>query len=205
MDGNPRPGTWSETPTLRGPHVFLEPMAMDHVAALAAAASDGELWKLRFTSVPDPEEAPSYVASALAARDAGEALPFVVRDAGGTIVGSTRYYRIDPTVPRLAIGYTWYARRVQRTALNTGAKRLLLAHAFEAMGCICVAFETSVANLASRRAIARLGARQEGILRNHLRHRDGSVRDTVCFSITDAEWPAVRDRLDGFLAGHGHD
>jgi RimJ/RimL family protein N-acetyltransferase len=195
-----RSTAWREAPTLRGRHVSLEPLAMDHVDALSAAAADGALWELHYTTVPRPEETATYVATAMRARDAGEGMPFVVRDADGAVVGSTRYYRLDPGTPRLLIGYTWYARRVQRTALNSEAKRLLLAHAFEALGCIGVGFETSIANLASRKAIARLGAVQEGILRNHLRHKDGSVRDTVCFSITDAEWRDVRAKLDGFLA-----
>jgi len=118
-----------------------------------------------------------------------------VKDAQGAVVGSTRYYAVDPRTPRLTIGYTWYAKRVQRTGLNTGATLLLLTHAFEALGCLAVAFETSWYNQASRAAIARLGAKQDGVLRNHLRHADGTVRDTVVFSIVQAEWPAVKRHL----------
>jgi N-acetyltransferase len=203
MDGRASPVPWRAPPQLHGRHASLEPLARGHVDDLRRAATDGRLWELQYTSVPGPAETEAYIEAALAAQAAGEALAFAVHDAGGDVVGSTRYYRLEPEVPRLAIGYTWYARRVQRTALNTQLKRLLLGHAFETMGCIAVAFETSAANHASRAAIARLGAHQDGILRNHMRHRDGSVRDTVCFSITDAEWPQVRSRLDAMLEAHG--
>jgi RimJ/RimL family protein N-acetyltransferase len=128
---------------------------------------------------------------------------FSVRDAAGDLVGTTRYYDLDLTVPRLSIGYTWYAQRAQRTGLNTEAKLLLLAHAFETLGCIAVAFETSLFNHASRTAITRLGAKQDGVLRNHKRHADGSIRDTVVFSIIDSEWEAVKRNLLGRLAEHG--
>jgi RimJ/RimL family protein N-acetyltransferase len=132
----------------------------------------------------------------------GRILPFVVRDAAGDIVGSTRFYDLEPTVPRVSIGYTWYAPRVQRTGLNTEAKLLLLTHAFETLGCISVVFETSWFNQRSRAAIARLGAKQDGVLRNHRRHADGSPRDTVIFSILDNEWPAVKRNLLSRLAQH---
>jgi RimJ/RimL family protein N-acetyltransferase len=143
-----------------------------------------------------------YIAEALAQQARGAAMAFAVRDADGGIVGSTRYYDIDRGVPRLSIGYTWLAQRAQRTGINTEAKTLLLGHAFEAMGCIAVVLETSWFNHASRAAIARLGARQDGVLRNHRRHADGSVRDTVVFSILDTEWPAVRSHLQWRLARH---
>ena len=188
---------------LRGRHVSLEPLDPGHSGALGEAAADGELWQRWYTSVPRSEAVDDYIATALAAQAAGSVLAFAVRDASGTIVGTTRYYDIDRSVPRLSIGYTWYAQRVHRTGLNTEAKLLLLAHAFEVLGCIAVGFETSWFNHASRAAIARLGAKQDGILRSHRRHADGSVRDTVVFSILDNEWPAVRAHLQSKLSAHG--
>ena len=186
-------------PMLSGRHVTLLPLQAQHADALGRAAADGELWSLVYTSVPAPGEEGAYVADALAARDRGEAMPFVVLDAQGEVVGATRYYDIDRGVPNLHIGYTWYAGCVQRTALNTEAKRLLLAHAFEALGCESVALETSHLNTRSQAAIERLGAKRDGILRAHMRHRDGSLRDTYRYSILRAEWPAVAARLDGLL------
>jgi RimJ/RimL family protein N-acetyltransferase len=195
---------WSSVPVLRGRHVALEPLRMAHAEGLRAAASDGRLWELQFTNVPTPDEVDGWLEAALAKQAAGEQLAFVVRDAGGRVVGSTRYYELLPETPRLCIGYTWYARSVQRTGLNTEAKLLLLGHAFEALGCASVGFHTSTLNLASRAAIARLGAREEGILRQHLRHRDGSLRDSVCFSILDSEWPVVQAGLWAKLEAHAH-
>lgn len=192
------------TPTLAGRHVRLAPLEAAHADALRAAAADGALWTIAYTSVPGPEAGAmeAYIATALAQRDAGVAAPFVVQDAHGRVVGSTRFYDIDVAVPRAKIGYTWYAAGAQRTGLNTEAKRLLLAHAFDAMGCACVALETSHLNLRSQAAIARLGAHRDGVLRAHQRHKDGSLRDTVVFSILAGEWAAVRDRLDGLLQEH---
>jgi len=195
---------WAIAPVLHGRHVALEPLRMAHAEGLRAAASDGRLWELQFTNVPTPDEVDGWLEAALAKQAAGEQLAFVVRDAGGRVVGSTRYYELLPETPRLCIGYTWYARSVQRTGLNTEAKLLLLAHAFEALGCASVGFHTSTLNLASRAAIARLGAREEGILRQHLRHRDGSLRDSVCFSILDSEWPVVQAGLRAKLEAHAH-
>ena len=189
--------------TLRGEHVSLEPLDARHAQALGEAAADGALWERWYTSVPRPEAVDGYIAAALAAQSAGTVNALAVRDASGAIVGTTRYYDIDPSVPRLSIGYTWYAQRVHRTGLNTEAKLLLLGHAFDTLGCIAVAFETSWFNHASRTAIARLGAKQDGVLRNHRRHADGSVRDTVVFSILDNEWPAVRAHLQSRLTAHG--
>jgi N-acetyltransferase len=201
---NNTPDPWGAPIVLRGQHVALEPLRQGHAEGLAAAAADGELWKLWYTSVPPPGAMEDYVASALAMQQAGVAQqPFVVRDGSGEIVGTTRYYDMDAAVPRLSIGYTWYARRVQRTALNTQAKLLLLGHAFEVLGCVAVALETSWFNHASRTAIARLGAKQDGVLRGHKRHADGSVRDTVVFSVVAGEWPAVRRNLLARLAGNG--
>lgn len=191
---------WSTVPTLGGRHVRLEPLQPSHANGLRAAAADDQLWTLGYTSVPSPGAVESYIDAALAMQAEGRCLPFAVRDALGDIVGSTRCYDLAPPTPRLQIGYTWYAQRAQRTALNTEAKLLLLTHAFEALGCIAVGFETSTHNRASRAAIARLGARQDGILRHHMRHADGSVRDTVAFSIIDAEWPQLKRRLQDRLA-----
>lgn len=190
---------WTTVPTLAGRHVRLEPLGIEHAQALGQAASDGELWTLAFTSAPHPDEAIAYVTKALSMHDAGDALPFVVRDATGGIVGSTRFYHLDPTVPRVHIGYTWYAQRVQRTALNTDAKRLLLSYAFDTLGCEAVAFETGHLNHRSQTAIERLGAKRDGVLRAHMRQRDGSLRDTWVYSIVAEEWPQVNARLGAWL------
>lgn len=190
---------WTTVPTLTGRHVRLEPLVPGHAAALGHASEEGALWALPYTFVPRADEARAYVEKALGMQAAGAALPFAVLDAYGEVVGSTRFYHLDREVPRATIGYTWYAARVQRTALNTEAKRLLLAHAFDELDCAAVAFETSHLNLRSQAAIERLGARRDGVLRAHLRHRDGSLRDTHVFSILATEWPAVRERLDARL------
>ena len=190
---------WS-TPVLRGTHVVLEPLTPVHAEGLRDACADGRLWDLWYTNVPRPQEIDAYIDAALAMQAAGKALVFAVRDAQGAVVGTTRYYDLDPATPRLQIGYTWYASRVQRTGLNTEAKLLLLGHAFETLRCAAVGLQTSWFNHASRTAIARLGAKQEGITRNHVRHKDGTLRDTVNFSIIDAEWPAVKFNLQARLA-----
>ena len=185
-----------EPVTLRGERATLEPLAREHVGALREAARDGELWRLWFTSVPSPDGVDAYVDTALSWRETREAMPFVVREnAGGDIVGCTRYFNVEAPHRRLEIGYTWYAKRVQRTAVNTECKLLLLSHAFEALRCIAVEFRTSWFNIRSRAAIARLGARQDGVLRNHQITPDGVYRDTVVFSILDSEWPAVKRNL----------
>jgi RimJ/RimL family protein N-acetyltransferase len=191
---------WREVPTLSGRYVRLEPLAREHADGLRAAAADGELWKLWFTSIPGPDSTESYIETALQLQSEGRALPFVVRDADGVIVGSTRYGNVEAAHRRVEIGWTWYAQRVQRTALNTEAKRLLLTHAFERMNCIAVEFRTHWHNQRSRAAIARLGAKQDGVLRNHMLMPDGGVRDTVVFSIIATEWPVVRQGLDFRLA-----
>jgi RimJ/RimL family protein N-acetyltransferase len=193
---------WSIPPILEGDHVTLEPLQPEHGEALLSAAADGELWNLWFTSVPGPETVRSYIAKAIADREAGTAMPFLVRDASGEPVGSTRYFRMDPEIPSLEIGYTWYAQRVQRTALNTEAKRLLLGHAFDAMACTVVELRTHVMNTRSRAAILRLGAHFDGILRRQMRMPDGHLRDTAVYSILDVEWPDVRRNLD-FRLEHG--
>ncbi len=182
---------------LHDEYVVLEPLTPEHAPALEPAAADGELWNLAVTSVPPPGQAGDYVAKALQGQREGHMLPFAVREArGGDIVGSTRYYEIDAAVPRLAIGYTWYAKRWQKSHLNTACKRLLLEHAFETLGCAAVAFHTDVLNEDSQRAIERLGAQREGVLRAHRRRTDGSLRDTVCFSILAEEWGNVANWLD---------
>src|SRR6476469_1797841 len=193
---------WATPVTLRGQHVLLEPLSAAHADGLRAATQDGSLWQRWYTNVPAPEAVDAHIASALAMQDESKALAFAVRDASGDVVGATRYYDLDPGVPRASIGYTWYAGRAQRTGLNTEAKLLLLEHAFEALGCVAVAFEASWFNQASRNAIARLGAHQDGVLRSHKRHADGSIRDTVVFSIIASEWPAVKTNLMARLGAH---
>jgi RimJ/RimL family protein N-acetyltransferase len=193
---------WTAAPTLRGKHVTLEALTPAHAAGLRDAVEDGRLYELWYTSVPEARDVETYIDGALAKQAKGEQLCFAVRDAQGRVVGTTRYYELTPDVPRLQIGYTWYAASVQRTGLNTEAKLLLLSHAFETMRCVSVGLQTSYFNLASRAAIARLGAKEEGITRNHTRHRDGTVRDTVNFSIIDGEWPAVKQNLKARLERH---
>ncbi|HEY3520781.1 MAG TPA: GNAT family protein [Rhodanobacteraceae bacterium] len=183
--------------TLQDEHVALEPLSLDHVDALERAAADGELWKLWFTSVPAPGGMRAYVETALAAQAGGNALPFAVRDKrDGTIVGSTRFFDFEPKLPRVEIGYTWYAGSRQRSCVNSACKHLLLAHAFEVLNCVAVQFSTDRYNHASQRAIERLGALRDGILRAHRLRVDGSVRDSVVYSIVAAEWPDVRRLLD---------
>ncbi len=193
---------WNTVPTLRGQHVTLQPLQLEHVPGLRAALEGSGLDQLWYTQVPSPERAEAYVQAALQAQAEGKVLPFVICDAAGDIIGSTRFYDMDASVPRLSLGYTWYTPRVQRTGANTEAKLLLLQHAFEAMGCISVVLETSWFNVTSRTAIARLGAKQDGVLRNHKRHADGTPRDTVIFSIIDAEWQGVKRHLQYRLDSH---
>lgn len=190
---------WTKVPSLRGSHAMLEPMTREHVAGLQAAAADGKLWKLWYTSVPAPEDTLAYVEAALADHAIGRGLPFVVCDADGQVVGSTRFARMSSRHRRVEIGWTWYARRVQRSAINTEAKLLLLTHAFEVMDCACVQFRSNWFNHASRAAITRMGAKQDGVLRNHQLMPDGSHRDTVVFSIIATEWPAVKANLQWLL------
>jgi RimJ/RimL family protein N-acetyltransferase len=188
-----------EPVTLKGRYATLEPLARAHAADLQRAAVDGALWQLWYTSVPAPDQAEAYVAAALKMREDLGALPFAVRDnATDEVVGCTRYFNVDALHRRLEIGHTWYAARAQRTAINTECKLLLLTHAFEELRCIAVEFRTHWFNRASRDAIARLGAKQDGVLRNHQISADGSYRDTVVFSIIESEWPAVKRHI-GFL------
>ncbi len=191
------------TPTLTGRHVTLVPLAREHVPGLRAVLADPGLGDLWFTNTPTVETVDDYVDKALAVAQSGTVFPFAVLDSDGNVVGSTRLYGYEPEVPKILIGYTWYAPRVQRTAVNTEAKLLLLHHAFDTLGCIGVAFETSAHNQRSRAAIARLGAKQDGILRHHKRHADGSPRDTVYFSIINGEWPQIERDLSAKLAQRG--
>lgn len=185
-----------EALTLEGEQVRLEPLATAHAQGLSEAIQDGELHRLWYTIVPSPEQVPAWIEASLQAQQTGKAVPFAVRRRrDGRIVGSTRYMNIEPTQRRLEIGTTFYAASVQRSGLNTECKRLLLSHAFEALRCIAVEFRTHWFNHRSREAIARLGAKQDGVLRKHQQLADGSFRDTVVFSITDDEWPAVRNHL----------
>lgn len=171
------------------------PLAPAHGPALAEAVRDGELWKLWYTSVPSPERMGAEIERRLGLQGQGSMLPFAVLDAGGTPVGMTTYMNVDAASKRLEIGSTWYARRVQRTALNTECKLMLLRHAFDTLDCIAVEFRTHRFNAQSRRGIERLGAQLDGILRSHQRMADGTLRDTVVYSITAAEWPTVRAHL----------
>jgi RimJ/RimL family protein N-acetyltransferase len=190
-----------EPVTLESPLVRLEPLGIDHVGDLEAAARDGELWNLRVTSVPEPGETQTYVHAALQGLEAGHMLPFVVRDlASSKVVGSTRYHDIVMPVERLEIGYTWYGESVQRTHVNTSCKLLLMTHAFEVLGARLVGWRTDNYNFASQRAIERLGARKDGVLRHHALRRDGTVRDTVMYSLAAGEWPEVKAHLQYQLA-----
>lgn len=188
---------WIKPVTLQGEYASLEPLAIEHVNDLAEAAKDGELWNLWYTGIPSPETAEPYVNDALKMYDDRTAMPFVIREKeGGNIIGSTRFCHIDELNQRAEIGYTWYAKSYQRTAINTECKLMLLTHAFEQLNAIAVEFNTHWHNQASRRAIERLGAKQDGVLRNHQKMADGSYRDTVVFSIIANEWLAVKKGLE---------
>ena len=190
--------------TLEGHGVRLEPLTAAHEDDLAAAVADGRLWELWFTTVPEPERVGAYIADALAGQRTGHMLPWAVRELGtGAIVGTTRYHDIVAPIDRVEIGYTWYAARWQRSHVNTACKLLLLTHAFEALGCQVVGLRTDRFNLASQRAIEGLGAHKDGVLRHHQARRDGTVRDSVMYSILAAEWPDVRRHLGWRLARHG--
>jgi N-acetyltransferase len=183
--------------TLEGHGVRLEPLTQEHHDALVAAAADGRLWDLWFTTVPEPHQTADYVADALAGQRAGHMLPWVVRDlATDSIVGSTRYHDITTSADRLEIGYTWYAASRQRSHVNSACKLLLMTHAFDTLGCQVVGFRTDNFNFRSQRAIEALGAKKDGVLRHHFRRRDGSVRDSVMYSVLLSEWPAVRRNLE---------
>jgi RimJ/RimL family protein N-acetyltransferase len=187
--------------TLARDPVRLVPLGPEHETGLAAAAADGELWKIRVTSVPEPGATRGYIEAALQMQTQGTRVPFVVLDsATGQVIGSTSFHDIVPAVQRLEIGYTWYAASRQRSAVNTTVKLLLMQHAFDTLGAQLVGWRTDNFNFASQRAIERLGARKDGVLRHHGLRRDGTVRDTVMYSLTAAEWPEVRAHLEYQLA-----
>jgi RimJ/RimL family protein N-acetyltransferase len=191
---------WTTTPVLEGQHVRLRPLERTDGPAIVAAADDGRLWDLFYTSIPSAETIEAYLDAADADRAAGRALPFVVVErASERVVGATRYMRMHKADRRLEIGGTFYAQSVQRTAVNTECKLLLLRHAFEAMGCQCVQFRTDHFNQPSQRAIERLGAKRDGVLRGHRIMADGRVRDTVVYSILTHEWEGVRQNLESRL------
>jgi len=187
---------WPPEVTLEGTYATLVPLRAEHADALAEAVKDGELWRLWYTSVPAPDEMAAAIAERIAWREQGGWSPFtVIERATGEPIGMTNYMRIDPKTPRMEIGGTWYRRLVQRTPINTECKLMLLRHAFEALDCASMEFRTHAMNHQSRRAIERLGAKLDGILRNETRTRDGNLRDTCCYSIVVGEWPTVRTHL----------
>jgi N-acetyltransferase len=176
--------------------IRLEPLTLSHEAGLSEAAADGELWNLRITSVPAPGEARAYIDTALAMREASERFAFAVIDeASGNVLGSTSYHDILPAVKRVEIGYTWYAQRMQRSHVNTTCKLLMMGHAFDTLGCRTVGWRTDNFNFASQQAIERLGAHKDGVIRGHALRRDGTIRDTVMYSMTAGEWPEAKARL----------
>ena len=184
--------------------VRLEPLALSHEDGLRAAAADGQLWTIRVSSVPEPRETRAYIETALRMHGEGTRLAFaVIDDASGTVLGSTSYHDIVPALRRVEIGYTWYRRSVQRTHVNTTCKLLMMGHAFDALGCAVVGWRTDNYNFASQRAIERLGARRDGVIRHHALRRDGTVRDTVMYSMTAGEWPEARAQLLYLRARHG--
>ena len=185
-----------EPVTLEGYGLRVLPLALEHEQGLQAAAADGALWTIRVTSVPEPENTRQYIEDALAMRDAGNRFAFVVQDAAsGKVLGCSSYHDILPAVKRVEIGYTWYAQSVQRTHVNTACKLLLMTHAFETLGCHVVGWRTDNFNFASQAAIERLGARKDGVIRGHALRRDGTIRDTVMYSLRAGEWPEVRAQL----------
>jgi N-acetyltransferase len=192
--------SWPDPVELRAARASLVPLRADHADALADAVRDGELWKLWYTAVPSPDRMAAEIARRLALQAQGSMLPFTVLDAAGVPVGMTTYMNIDAVHRRVEIGSTWYARRVQRSAVNTECKLMLLGHAFDALGCIAVEFRTHRFNTQSRRGIERLGAQLDGILRAHQRSADGTLRDTCVYSVVAAEWPTVRSHLRWQLA-----
>jgi RimJ/RimL family protein N-acetyltransferase len=185
-----------EPVTLTARGIALVPLALSHETGLRLAAADGELWKVRVTSVPEPEQTRDYIDTALAMRDAGNRFAFAVTDvATGTVLGCTSFHDIVPAVKRVEIGWTWYAKSSQRTAVNTTCKLLMLTHAFEVLGCHVVGWRTDNFNFASQNAIERLGAKKDGVLRGHALRRDGTIRDTVMYSLAQGEWPEVKAQL----------
>ncbi len=185
-----------ETVTLTDRGITLVPLSFDHEAGLRAAAADGELWNIRVTSVPEPENTRKYIEDALAMREAGNRFAFAVTESTtGRVLGSSSYHDILPAVKRVEIGYTWYAKSAQRSHVNTTCKLLLMTHAFETLGCAVVGWRTDNFNFASQAAIERLGAKKDGVIRGHALRRDGTIRDTVMYSLKQGEWPEVRAQL----------
>jgi len=192
-----------ESVTLRSRGLRLEPLALAHAAGLAAAAADGELWTIRVTSVPEPQDTRAYIETALAAREAGTRFAFAVIDERDDhVLGTTSFHDILPAVKRVEIGYTFYARSVHRTHVNTTCKLMMMGHAFDTLGCAVVGWRTDNFNFASQRAIERLGARKDGVIRGHALRRDGTVRDTVMYSLRAGEWPEARAQLLYLLQLH---
>jgi len=185
-----------EPVTLSSRGVELVPLSLEHEAGLRAAAADGELWNIRVTSVPEPEQTRKYIEDALSMREAGNRFAFaVIESATGKVLGSSSYHDIVPAIKRVEIGYTWYAKSVQRSHVNSTCKLLLMTHAFEALGCHVVGWRTDNFNFASQAAIERLGAKKDGVLRGHALRRDGTIRDTVMYSLRSGEWPEVKAQL----------
>jgi RimJ/RimL family protein N-acetyltransferase len=181
---------------LRANGIALVPLALDHEAGLRAAAADGELWTLRITSVPEPDQTRAYIESALQMRTEGHRFAFAVtEEASGKVLGSTSYHDILPAVKRVEIGYTWYAKSVQRSHVNTSCKLLMMGHAFDTLGCHVVGWRTDNYNFASQKAIERLGAKKDGVIRGHAPRRDGTIRDTVMYSMRSGEWPEAKAQL----------
>lgn len=192
-----------EPVTLRDRGVCLEPLALSHEAGLATAAADGELWRLRITSVPEPQDTRAYIETALKMREEGSRFAFAVIDeATGRVLGSTSYHDILPAVRRVEIGWTWYARSVQRSHVNTTCKLLMMGHAFDTLNCHVVGWRTDNYNFASQKAIERLGAKKDGVIRGHALRRDGTIRDTVMYSMRSGEWPEARAQLLYLLKQH---
>ena len=188
---------------MRDRNVRLEPLGLEHAPGLAAAAADGALWTLRITSVPEPQDTRAYIETALQMRADGNRFAFAVRDdATGEVLGSTSFHDILPAVKRVEIGYTWYRKSVQRSHVNTIAKLLMMGHAFDQLGCNVVGWRTDNYNFASQRAIERLGAKKDGVIRGHALRRDGTIRDTVMYSMRSGEWPEARAQLLYLLERH---
>ena len=196
------PSNWLQPVTMTGVHAQLVPLEMSHEHALSEAVRDGELWKLWYTSVPSPETMRAEIERRLSLQDNGLMLPFTVRDTTGRVVGMTTYMNVDATHRRVEIGSTWYAQSTQRSALNTECKRMLLGHAFDDLTCIAVEFRTHRLNTQSRRAIERLGAKKDGVIRGHALRRDGTIRDTVMYSMRAGEWPEAKAQLLYLLEQH---
>ena len=201
-----QPVTLAQPVTLEGYGMRLEPLVPEHADTLAQAAADGKLWELWFTSVPEPTQTSEYIAAALAGQAAGHMLPWAVRElTSDKIIGATRYHDIVAALDRVEIGYTWYGKSWQRSHVNTSCKLLLLRHAFDTLGCEVVGLRTDNFNFTSQRAIEALGAKRDGVLRHHALRRDGSVRDSVLYSILASEWRDVRKHLEARLVRHGND